>query len=301
MQKPLVSITFMFKDSGPILNSFLSRIQSQEFNYPYEIVALYFGRGRNDSLKKVKAVTSKIKIVKYEELDYGSARDYLCSISKGKYIITLSVDALPFNKFWLKNMVEPLINNKADVIQGKLQCPKKNHPNYPDFFFWEKYYGFYFTSEGQKFIKKYGSFGKHGFFGLAAPNLSFKKTVWKKAKFSGVRYNEDNIFQKRASENKFIMKYNQNAIVLHAHSYKSIKTLFFRCSNEGLGWKDLEETYSITSMFKDILKFDLHLNTIKAFLNGDLKYNSELLFHLIRPISVYWGNHFAKSLYSDDR
>jgi rhamnosyltransferase len=301
MKKPLVSITFMFKDSGPILNEFLARIQSQKFEYPYEIVAMYFGRDKDDSLQKVKAIASKIKTVKYDKFDYGSARDLLCSISEGDYIIALSVDALPINDLWLQNMIQPLIQDQADVVQGKLQCPEKGDPNYPNFFFWEKDYGFYFTSEGKKFMQKHGSFGKHGFFGLAAPNLAFKKIVWEKAKFSGVRYNDDNIFQKRVSEHKFRTIYKDDAVVLHAHSYKNIKTLFYRCSNEGLGWKDVGESYDMNTMLKDMSRFDLHFKAGKAYLQKNIAYPSELLFHFIRPIGLYWGNHHAKSLYSDDR
>jgi GT2 family glycosyltransferase len=153
-------------------------------------------------------------------------------MSSGKYIVTLSVDSIPLNDLWLKSMIEPLMSDSADVVQGMMQCPEKGNTRYPDFFYWERDFGFYFTSEARAFYKKYGDFGRYGCFGLAAPNLSFKKTVWEKAKFSGVSYNEDNIFQKRIAENNFKVVFNDKAVVLHAHLYKTIKSLFNRCSNE---------------------------------------------------------------------
>jgi len=79
----------------------------------------------------------------------------------------------------------------------------------------------YFTSEGKEFFKKYGNVSDYGSYGLAAPNLSFTKDVWRKTGFSGVRYNGDNMFQKRISEKHFRAVYIDNAVVLHAHSYKT--------------------------------------------------------------------------------
>lgn len=298
--KPLVSIAFMLKYWGPTLDEFFKRIKSQKLKYPYEIVAVYYGKD-NTLYNKLKSLVSKVKRIKPEDYNCGCTRDLACSISSGKYIVTLSADSIPLNNTWLKNMVEPLIKNEADVVQGKIECPQKGDPSYRDFFYWERDFGFYFTREGNDFYKKYGGIDKYGSFGLAAPNLSFKKEVWKKTGFSGVRYNGDNIFQRRVSENKFRAIYNENAIVLHAHSYKTITSLFNRCSNEGLGWRDVGEKYSLLMMLKDIFRFDLQTKALKAYFNGDLKFMSELFFIFIRPIGLYWGNQHAKSLYSEAR
>lgn len=298
--KPLVTIAFSIGFWGPTLNEFLSRIKSQKLKWPYEIVAVYHGSDEK-LYKKLKHLVSRIVRIKPEEYNGGATRDLACSLASGKYIVNLSVDSIPLNSSWLKNMVEPLMTNKADVVQGALQCPEKDRSDYPDFFYWERDFGFYFTSEGQSFYRKYGNFGKYGYFGFAAPNLSFKKTVWEKTGFSGVRYNEDHIFQKRVVENNFKAVYKEDAIVLHAHLYTTIKSLFNRCSNEAFGWKELGENYGVLTMLKDILRVDLHIKCLKAFIRGDIKYRSEFFFILIRPIALYWGNHYAKAIYNDRR
>ncbi len=298
--KPLVSIAFMLKYWGPTLDEFFKRLKSQKIDYPFEIVVAYYGKD-DELYKKLLTLATKVTRIKPEEYNCGSTRDLACRESSGKYIVTLSVDSLPLNDSWLKNMVEPLINNEADVVQGKVQCPEKGDPNYRDFFYWERDFGFYFTSEGEKFYKKHGDFGTYGYFGLAAPNLSFKKSVWEKTGFSGVRYNGDTVFQKRISENHFKAIYKEDAVVLHAHSYKTIKSLFNRCSNEGIGWKDINETYGFLTMLKDICRVDMHIKAFRAFINKDMKFKSEFFFIFIRPIALYWGNHYAKSLYNDSR
>ena len=63
--------------------------------------------------------------------------------------------------------------------------------------------------------------------------------------------------------------------------------MFNRCSNEGLGWKDLDVKYSFTDMVRDIARLDLHTETFKALFTSRLKYASEILFPFIRP--PYWG------------
>lgn len=298
--KPLVSIVFPLRYWGPTVDKFFEVIKSQKLEYPYEIVTVYCG---NDDkvFEKVRSLSTVVNRIAPEDYSCGTTRDLSCQISRGNYIVTVSVDTIPLNNKWLKNMVEPLINNEADVVQGKIQCPHKGDPSYPDFFYWENDYGFYFTSEGKNFFKKYGDFGSYGSFGLAAPNLAFKREVWKKTGFSGIRYNEDNIFQKRVYENKFKAIYVDDAVVLHAHSYKSIKSLFSRCSNEGFAWKDLGEKYEFSTMLKDIFRLDLQLKVIIALIEGKLKYIPEVFFISIRPIGLFWGSNFAKSLYNETR
>ncbi|CAN5288353.1 hypothetical protein BH10PAT1_BH10PAT1_6020 [soil metagenome] len=299
-KKPLVSITFMLKYWGPTLDEFYKKIRSQKIKYPYEIVTAYYGKDE-ELYKKIKSLSTKVKRIKPEDYNVGTTRDAACRAASGKYIVTVSVDSIPLNNYWLANMVEPLVKEKAEVVQGSVQCPKKGNPSYPDFFYWEKNFGFYFTSEGKEFFKKYGDISDYGSYGLAAPNLAFTKNVWKQTGFSGVRYNGDNIFQKRISEKHFKAVYKENAVVLHAHSYKTIRSVFNRSSNEGLAWADLGYKYGIVDTLKDISRLDLHTKAVKALINRELKYTPEVFFIFIRPIGLFWGSNFAKKLYSDAR
>lgn len=296
----LVSIAFMMGYWGTTVDEFFKRIKRQETSFPVEIVAAYYGSDE-ESYKKLEANADKTIRIPKSEYNCGSTRDLACSIASGRYIVTMSVDSLPLNDHWLENIAKPMIESGADIVQGAIQCPEEGDSNYPDFFYWENNYGFYFTSEAKKFYKKYGNFGKWGYWGFAAPNLAFTKEIWKKTGFSGARYNGDNVFQKKVGKYKPKIVYKEDAIVLHAHSYKTILSLFNRSSNEGLGWRDIGEKYSFFDMIHDISRMDLHLKTLKLLLAGKLKYSSEIFFHFIRPISLYWGNNFAKNLYSDKR
>jgi glycosyltransferase involved in cell wall biosynthesis len=290
----------MLKYWGVTLDEFYKKIRSQKIKYPYEIVVAYYGKDE-ELYKKIKSLSTTVVRQKPENYNCGRTRDLACKAARGKYIVTVSPDSIPLNNKWLINMIEPLIKGEAQVVQGNVQCPKKGNPNYPDFFYWEKDFGFYFTSEGKEFFKKYGNVSDYGSYGLAAPNLAFTKNVWKNTGFSGVRYNGDNIFQKRISIKHYRALYKDDATVLHAHSYKKIRSLFNRCSNEGLAWADLHYKYDFLTMLKDISKINLHIKAIRAFISGELKYPAEVFFIWIRPFGLFWGSNFAKNLYSDAR
>ncbi len=280
----------MVRDSGPILDEFLRRVSKQKTKLPHELVVLYYGEG-GDTLERLKPFTSKIIKISPNKFDLGKCRDLVCKNASGKYVVTVSIDALPINNSWLQELVEPMMLNKADIVQGEQKCPKRGDPNYPNFFYWEKNYNFFYSSEGNKFVKKYGNIG------LSCVNMAFKKEVWKKGGFSGVQYCEDKIFQKRAYCIGYISLFNKKAVTLHAHSYTTIKSLFNRISNEGLGWKQVGERYGISLLMKDTFRIDLHIVALKATFKNKLKYKSEILFFFIRPIALFWGNNFAKKVY----
>jgi len=288
--KDLISVTIMVRDSGPILDEFLKRLSEQKTKLLRELIVLYYGEGK-DTLKRLKPFSSKIIMISPDKFDLGVSRDFVCKNTSGKYVVTVSVDALPTNNFWLQELVEPMMHNKADIVQGEQKCPKQGDPNYPNFFYWERNYLFFYTSEEKRFLKQYGNMG------LSCVNMAFRKKVWENGGFNGVSYCEDKIFQKRAYNSGYVNIFNKKATTLHAHSYTTISSLFNRVSNEGLGWKQVGENYNILLILKDLCRFDLHALALEALIKNKLKYPSEILFFLIRPVALYWGNHFAKSVY----
>ena len=286
----LISVTIMVRDSGSILEEFLKRLKKQKVELPYELVVLYYGQG-TDTLKRLKPFSPKIVQIPPKNFNLGISRDLVCKNAAGKYIVTVSVDALPTNSLWLHELISPMISGKADIVQGSQKCPEHGDPNYPNFFYWERNYNFFYSSEGKRFINQYGKIG------LSCVNMAFRKEVWERSGFSGVSYCEDKIFQKRAYEAGYISIFKNKALTLHAHPYPTVKALFQRISNEGLGWKEVGEKYGIDLLLKDMFRIDLFFLALTAIRRNKLKHMSEIFFFLIRPIALYWGNNFAKNVY----
>ena len=177
--KPLVTIALILGYWVPTIDELFRRIKSQKFKHPYEIVAVYHGKDEH-TYKKLTSLVSKVVRIKPEEYNGGVTRDLACSLASGKYIVNVSVDSLPFNNSWLQNMVEPLMNNEADVVQGMQQCPENGDFDYHDCFYWERDYSFCFTSEGLAFYKKYGFLSKRVIGVCLPPTYLLKKRFGKK-------------------------------------------------------------------------------------------------------------------------
>lgn len=288
--RDVVSVTLMVRDAGPILDEFLARVLKQEIDLHIDFVALYFGH-RSESLNKLREADIRVFQINPSEFDYGISRDLVCAQALGEYVVTASVDALPNSNQWLKELIAPLRSDKADVVQGDIDCPEAENSNYLDFFYWENRGIFTYTKEGKHFFEKYG--GQW----LSCINLAFKKDVWRQTGFSGVAFCEDKIFQKRIYEAGFKIVFAKKAVVIHAHAYTTIESLFRRVANEGLGWRQVGEHYTFRAMLEDLLRFDLHWLAMNALINGKLKYASEILFFILRPIALFWGNNCRKVVY----
>lgn len=284
-----VSIILMVRDAGPILTQFLARIASQRTSFSYELIVLYFGTG-SESYAKLEEAGAQIVRIEPSEFDFGRSRDLVCGRAQGQYLVSVSVDALPVRDDWLDRLITPLLSGEADVIQGGINCPKRGNKTYGEYFYWEQGGLFTYTREGDNFFRE------HGGTWLSCVNIAFRREVWVQTGFEGASFCEDKLFQKRVYMHGFRMVYLKEAAVEHAHNYPTIRSLFNRVANEGLGWREVGERYGISLMIQDLLRFDLHYLAAKALLRGELKYPSEVLFFLIRPIALFWGNHQLKQV-----
>lgn len=285
-----VSITLMVRDAGPILNQFLTRIAAQRTSFSYELIALYFGTGL-ESYTKLEEAGARIVRIEQSEFDFGRSRDLVCSQAQGQYLVSISVDALPIGDKWLERLVGPLISGGADVVQGEIECPKRDNTTYGEYFYWEQNGLFTYTREGERFFRR------HGGTWLSCVNIAFRRDVWQQTGFKGASFCEDKLFQKRVHLGGFRMVFRKDASVEHAHNYPTVQTLFHRIANEGLGWRQVGEGYSIRLMLRDLLRLDLHYLAARALFRGELKHLSEALFFLIRPVALFWGNNLMKQVH----
>lgn len=285
----LVSIVILTKNGGKSIASCLSSIYSQRTSFPFEVIAVDSG-STDDTLGYIENYPVQLYSIKPDEFAFGPTRDYAFSLTKGQYIVTLSQDVIPANENWLVELVKPLIDDKADVVQGRIIVPENG-----DIFFWERKGLFYFTSEGQGFISRYGNLG------LSCCSVSFKREAWLNTRFGNVLMNEDKVIQKKLFENGYKIIRAYDSIAYHGHSYR-LKSLKNRCENEGLGWRCAGVTYHFSQMIKDLVqKKWVYGLLVRGVLNGEIKSLSEGLFLLIRPIYLLKGNRFTKSYKNENR
>lgn len=284
---PIISIVILTKNGGSLFQSCLTTIFSQDIDLTYEVIVVDSG-STDDTLKSISKYPVRLFRIAPENFRFGPTRDYAFSQAKGQYLVTLSQDVVPANRDWLTKILAPLLADTADVVQGLTITPENKHNYNREIFFWEKKGLFYFTSEGNDFIKKYGNIP------LSCCSLAIKQKVWLKTGFGEVLMNEDKALQKKLVEKNYRIVLAKDSLAFHGHNY-TVKSLISRCENEGLGWKCIGISYSFSQMLKDLTpQKKIYFFFLKSLQNKEITSMSELLFLFIRPIYIYKGNRFGK-------
>lgn len=292
--KPTISIIILTKNGGKLFQACLNAIFSQDIDLSYEVVIVDSG-STDDTLKYISDYPVRLYKIEPEHFRFGPTRDYAFAQARGQYLVTLSQDVVPVNRNWLANITAPLIADTADVVQGLTVLPDQKDSYDRDIFFWEKKGLFYFTSEGDEFIKKYGNIP------LSCCSLSIKKQAWADTGFGNALMNEDKAIQRKLAEKNYRIVLANDSLAYHGHNY-NLRSLINRCENEGFGWKCIEVSYSFSQMLQDLKlkkKIDNEKSIydffIKSLRNKEIISAAELLFLFIRPIFIYKGNRFGKA------
>ena len=270
----LVSIVVLSKNGGKLFRKSLDAIFRQKTLFDYELIVVDSG-STDATLDFVK----QLYLIKPESFLFGPTRDFGFSLSQGKYIVTISQDVIPAVSSWLSNLVAPLIEDRADLVQGKDILPKTG-----DIFFWEKQGLFYRSKIGQDFIRQYGGVG------VSCTNMAIKRSVWEKIRFGDAPMNEDKEIQKRLVCKGYRIFFQPDALAFHGHQY-SLGSLIKRCENEGMGWRMVGVKYSWKDMLEDIIRNRWFYAVLwSGIKRGDVTNAAEFLFPLIRPLYLYKGN-----------
>ena len=282
-QEPvLISVVILTYNGGTRLRECLTQIFSQEIDADVEVVLV--DSGSTDGTERLdQDYPLRVVSIPADDFRYGYARNVGFKEARGAHIATVSQDFVPADKHWLEHLTRPLrAGAGADAVQGHAQAPPEVRP-----FYWETR-RFWFTRESRDFKRRYG-------FCCSCVNLATRREVWEQTGFGDrTPMSEDLYFQKQA----FKMGYRRfvqapKAAGFHGHQY-SVRSLFRRCENEGLGWRWVGEGYSVWAMLVDLVQPSSYAKWFLGVLTGRIRTPAELLFIWIRPLAVFKGNRFTR-------
>lgn len=280
-ETPFASITILTSNPGSEFSSTLDGIFAQECPFKFEVVVVDSG-SVDGTIDLIKNYPIKLYSIPSYEFNFGVTRDYVFSLTKGQFIIAISQDVIPVGNNWLKNLIEPFIDPDIAIVQGITVLPKDREQ-----FFWEKVGMFYYTRE----CKRWAS--THNGIGVSFVNCAIRRSVWQNNRLEKIEMMEDKFFQMKLSKGGYKIYREMNAMCYHGHTY-TVCDLVKRCENEGLGWRMVGQTYSLTEMVRDLFNLKIYRQLFNGMKTHQVKRLSELLFPLIRPIFVFIGNHFVK-------
>lgn len=211
------------------------------------------------------------------------------SLARGEWIVSLSQDAVPVDEDWLENVMAPLADAEVAGVRG-VEVPWREPRRV---FFWERHGGVYFTRDHARWLKRYG-------LGFSLINAALRREAWEKVRFGAAPMSEDKDFQRRAAAAGYRFAEAGNARVFHGHDY-TLRGLFKRTLNEGLGWRYAQMPYSPRDLLWDwgeVFRSSTYLH--RAYIWGwrtrQLRTAAEILLPFVRPLGIYLGCRFVTSL-----
>jgi rhamnosyltransferase len=277
--KPLVSIVILTKNPGPEFKRTLDLVFNQKVSFKYEVI-IVDSQSNDGTPELCRTYPTTIYPIKPEEFNFGLTRDYGFSLGRGEIVMTISQDVFPDGDEWLHNMITPFDDPTVAIVQGIDVVPQDG-----DVFYWDKIGLSYFTREMKTWIRE------HGNVGMSFTSCAIRKWVWEDNKMGPVEMAEDKIFQRNIWARGHKTFFQRKARHFHSHNY-TVRNLVKRCKNEGMGMRNAGQLYKLSDMIADLHDRTVLRAWITAINQSRIKSTAEYLFPLIRPLFIYYGNHF---------
>ncbi len=224
-----ISIIILTKNNGCTIGKVLEQIKAQQIDATYEIIILDSGSTDN-TVELISQYFVRFYTILPDEFGHGRTRNLASGYARGDYLVFLSADAIPSNKYWLGNLVKKLADEEVGATFGR-QIPYKDTPPMEQFFIQKNYPS---TANDSYSIK---DFNMNAFFSNV--NSAIKRSVWKKIKFNEkLIMSEDYDWAKRAYDYGYRMEYVPDAVVFHSHNY-GLKQVFKRYFDSGVSFSQM--------------------------------------------------------------
>jgi hypothetical protein len=206
--------------------------------------------------------------------------------------VFVNQDALPVGSSWLAGLTEPLFAaDPPAAVQGAIAefPPAELALRGKSRFFWGT--GgpdFYFTRESEEWIRRNRDIG------FSTVHCAIRRDVWERIPFGPAPILEDKKWQQNALSAGLRIEAvaADRALVWHSHQY-DLRSLWWRCVSEGFGWKAIGVRYSPGAAISDLFTRRIWNVWWRGIRSGELRRFSELLFPVLRPFAVWWGNRWG--------
>lgn len=222
------SILILTKNAGDSFKQTLDKVFSQKYKN-FEVLVIDSSSSDN-TLEIARKYNLRIVKIKSEEFGHGKTRNLGVKLSKGKYIVFLTQDAIPNNNNWLSELINPLKNNKIVGVYSR-QLPKENEKIIEKFFYYSLYPNKDKTWDWNKFSQGDNIFSD-------VSSAIRRETLTKYPYNNEIILAEDYDWAVKMLEQKKKIFYNSKSEVIHSHSY-NLKQIFKRNFDIGVAYKTI--------------------------------------------------------------
>ncbi len=237
------SIILLTKNGGKDLDSCLSAIFFQNSSYGFEVIAIDSG-STDDTLKILNKFPVKIVNIRHEEFGHGKTRNLGARLAKGKYLIFITQDAIPFNEHWLEMLINGVTENGKVAGAYSRNIPKLGCNPFEERYI-VKAWGEKKEIKSIKNNKYYKEHYKKAIF-FSDTSSCIRKDIWEKFPFNeDLVQTEDQDWSKRVLEGGYKIVYEPASMVFHSHNYP-IKKLFSKYFDAGTAhWQIFKDNNNV--------------------------------------------------------
>jgi rhamnosyltransferase len=228
----IASIILLTKNGEKDLHNCLTAIFSQNTSHIFEVIAIDSG-STDASIDILCKFPVKIVHIKPEEFRHGSTRNLGAELAKGKYLIYITQDAIPFNEHWLDLLINCIGNDEKIAGAYSRNIPKPGCDPFE-----ERYIANAWGEKKEiKNIGNYRNYKKLIFFSNTSSCI--RKDVWEKYPFKeDLIQTEDQEWSKNVLESGYTIIYEPESMVCHSHCYPA-KNLFGKYFDAGTAHKQI--------------------------------------------------------------
>jgi rhamnosyltransferase len=221
-----VSIIIPTKNGGELFKNTLRMIFAQ--NYPdgeFEVIVIDSG-SKDNTVDLANIYDARIINIKPEDFGHGKTRNLGAKLSKGKYLVFTTQDAVPVTENWLFNLVRNLDAPQVAGVYGR-QIPKEDAKPMEQFFLRTRYPEY----KAVKSLNQ-GKVNMDTIF-FSNVNSAIRRDIFQSHLFpDDLLMSEDQEWAKRVILDGYEIVYEPEAVVQHSHNY-SLKSVFQRYFDSG--------------------------------------------------------------------
>ena len=221
-QKPLVTVVIPAYNGGDLLRECVNSILQQLTTFSFDILIVDSSSTDGSLENLLSSQRVRIKRIKQCDFGHGKTRNLAAELSESEYIAYLTQDAVPANKYWLQNLVRPMLDDAeiAGVFGAHMAHPfhspltaldMQNH-----FYNWLlanhstpiRRFRHSAISESQDHERFYSD-----------NNSCLRRAAWREIPYPDVAYGEDQLWAELILNAGFKKAFSPMAIVHHSHEY----------------------------------------------------------------------------------
>lgn len=286
----LASVIIPTKNGGHIFKKVLLQVLEQSLNGEFEVIIIDSGSSDDtvEFIKKKQLEYRNIifKSIPPKEFGHGKTRNLGASYAKGEFLVFITQDALPYDEYWLENLISCFKTDENIVgVFGR-------HVPYDDCDIFEKHniithfnnFGvettIFYLDDKERYEREEGY--RHLLCYYSDNSSAMRKSIWKEIPYPDVDFAEDQLWARQIIEKGYKKAYSPNSVVYHSHNY-NFKQMFRRYYDE---YKGLYKIYNYIPV-KSIFFLPAH---IFKHLFSDIRFLRSLT-GLTKRNKLYWAGY----------